>query len=46
MFKSKFCHEFKEMKGNNFTIVQLMTAEATCIHVDPRMSMFQVGCES
>ena len=32
MLKSKFCHEFKEMKENNFTIVQLMIAEA--VHVD------------
>ena len=32
MLKSKFCCEFKEMKENNFTIVQLMTAEA--VHVD------------
>ena len=32
MLKSKFCREFKEMKENNFTIVQLMIAEA--VHVD------------
>ena len=35
MFKSKFFHEFKEMKENNFTIVHFMTADAT--HVDPAM---------
>ena len=35
MFKSKFCHEFKEMKENNFTIVHFMTADAT--HVAPAM---------
>ena len=34
IFKSKFCHEFKEIKENNFTIGHLMTADA--IHVDPR----------
>ena len=32
MLKSKFCREFQEMNENNFTIVQLMTAEA--VHVD------------
>ena len=35
MFKSKFCHEFKEMKENNFTIAHFMIADAT--HVDPVM---------
>ena len=34
-FKSKICHEFKEMKENNFTIVHFMTADAT--YVDPAM---------
>ena len=28
MFKSKFCHELGEMKGNIFPKVQLMTAIA------------------
>ena len=34
-FKRKFCHEFKEMKENNFTIAHFMIADAT--HVDPVM---------
>lgn len=34
MFKSKFCHEFKVMKEDNFTIVHIFkTAEVT--NVDP-----------